>query len=248
MHKPAIHIGTSGFSYKHWKEIFYPEDLKTTEWLLFYPERFKITEINASFYHLPHVKTTEAWNKKVPKDFMFCPKMSRYLTHMKKLNDPEESLEKFFDAFAPLKRKLGPVLIQLPPSLHFHSAKAEHLYKLCKRRYRYYSFAIEVRHQTWLSEENIALMKQYNIAFVISQSGVNFPYAELVTADNIYVHFHGPEQLYASQYSDEQLHHFGGLFKQWKDEGHSIWAFFNNDVFGYAFQDAKRLQNMITQS
>ena len=245
MHKPAIHIGTSGFSYKHWKGLFYPEDLKTIEWLLFYSERFKITEINASFYHLPLKKTVEGWEKKTPKDFMFCPKMSRYLTHMKKLNDPEESFEKFFDVFAPLKKKIGPVLIQLPPSLRFNFEKAEHLYKLCKKQYHYYNFAMEIRHETWMSEESIALMKQYNIAFVISQSGTKFPYAELVTADNVYVRFHGPAQLYASQYSDEQLLHFGTLFKQWNNEGRSIWAFFNNDVFGYAFQDAKRLENMI---
>lgn len=245
MRKPAIHIGTSGFSYKHWKSLFYPEDLKATEWLLFYAERFRITEINASFYHLPLKKTVEAWEKKTPKDFMFCPKMSRYITHMKKLNDPEESFEKFFDVFAPLKKKIGPVLIQLPPSLHFNFEKAEHLYKLCKKQYHRYNFAMEIRHTSWLSEESIALMKQYNIAFVISQSGTNFPYAELVTANNVYVRFHGPAQLYASQYSDEQLIYFARLFKEWKDEGHSVWAFFNNDVFGYAFRDAKRLQTMI---
>ncbi len=247
MRKPAIHIGTSGFSYKHWKGIFYPEDLKTNEWLLFYTERFKITEINASFYHLPNIKTTEAWAEKVPKDFMFCPKMSRYLTHMKKLNDPEKSFEKFFDVFAPLKKKLGPVLIQLPPSLHFNYEKTEHLYKLCKKEYSYYSFAMEVRHPTWLSKESIDLMKQYNIAFVISQSGVGFPYEEIATANHVYVRFHGPAQLYASQYSDEHLTHYANLFKQWFNEGRSVYAFFNNDVFGYAFNDAKRLENMIAR-
>ena len=244
MRKPAIHIGTSGFSYKHWKSIFYPEDLKASAWLLYYAERFKITEINASFYHLPNKKTTTGWAEKVPVDFMFCPKMSRYLTHMKKLNDPEESFEKFFDVFEPLKKKLGPVLIQLPPSLHFNYEKTEHLYKLCKQ-YADYSFAMEVRHATWLGEESISLMKQYNIAFVISQSGVGFPYEEIVTADDVYVRFHGPAQLYASAYSDEHLMHYAKLFKQWNEEGHSIWAFFNNDVFGYAFNDAKRLENMI---
>jgi len=248
MSKAGIHIGTSGWSYKHWKGIFYPENLKTTEWLLFYTERFKVTEINSSFYHLPKLETTKAWAKKVPKDFMFCPKMSRYLTHMKKLNEPEQSFEKFFDVFAPLKRKLGPVLIQLPPSLGFHADKAEHLYKLCKKSYSYYRFALEVRHQTWLNEESIALMKKYNIAFVISQSGTRFPYAELVTAENIYVRFHGPGRLYASSYTDEQLQKFAQLFKQWYKQGRSIWAFFNNDVFGYALQDAKRLEKMISEA
>lgn len=242
--KPGIHIGTSGWSYKHWKNIFYPEDLKTTSWLEFYAQIFNITELNTSFYHLPAIETTKSWAKKVPAGFMFCPKMSRYLTHMKKLNNPEESFEKFFDVFMPLKRKLGPVLIQLPPSLRFHADKAEHVYKLCKKQYAYYRFAMEVRHASWLGEDSIKLMKQYNIAFVIAQSGTQFPYAEMVTAQHIYVRFHGPQQLYASSYSDEQLAGFANLFKQWQQQGHSVWAFFNNDVFGYAISNAKRLIEM----
>jgi len=242
--KGAIHIGTSGWSYKHWKNIFYPEALITTDWLQFYAQTFNITELNTSFYHLPKLETTIGWGKKVPQGFMFCPKMSRYLTHMKKLNDPEESFEKFFDVFTPLKKKLGPVLIQLPPSLHFHIDKAEHVYKLCKTKYKYYRFAMEVRHQSWLEKESLDLMKQYNIAFVIAQSGTRFPYAEYVTAQHIYVRFHGPQQLYASSYTEEQLQNFANLFRQWQDEGHTVWAFFNNDVFGYAIENAKRLIEM----
>jgi len=223
--KAEIHIGTSGWSYKHWKNIFYPEGLKATDWLKFYAQHFKITELNTSFYHLPALTTTQAWAKKVPQGFMFCPKMSRYLTHMKKLNDPDESFAQFFEVFAPLKRKLGPVLIQLPPSLHFHTDKAERLYGLCKKQYSYYRFAMEVRHVSWLEKESLDLMKHYNIAFVIAQSGTRFPYAEFVTAQHIYVRFHGPQQLYASSYSDEQLENFATLFKQWQREGHSVWAF-----------------------
>src|SRR4051812_26378739 len=112
MKATAIHIGTSGWSYKHWKKIFYPENLPPADWLQFYATRFNITEINTSFYHTPQETTTEAWKKKVPARFMFCPKMSRYLSHMKKLKEPEESMQRFFTAFAPLKRKIGPVLVQ----------------------------------------------------------------------------------------------------------------------------------------
>ena len=241
INKAAINIGTSGWSYQHWKQIYYPEGLKETAWLKFYANTFMITEINTSFYHLPKTATTEGWKNKVPAGFMFCPKMSRYLTHMKKLNDPEESLERFFNAFVPLKRKIGPVLIQLPASLSFNIDKAECLYRICKRKYAYYRFAMEVRHNSWLNEESINLMKQYNIAFVISQSGTGFPYAELVTAQHIYVRFHGPEALYASGYSENQLEDFANLFLKWKQEGHSVWAFFNNDIHGYAVKNAIRL-------
>lgn len=242
--KSAIQIGTSGWSYKHWKNIFYPEGLKETDWLGFYSKHFMITEINTSFYHLPKTATTAGWDKKSPEGFMFCPKMSRYLTHMKKLNDPEESLEKFFSAFEPLKDKIGPVLVQLPASVAFHPEKALGLYAILKEIYPTYRFAMEVRHQSWLSAESIALMKEYNIAFVISQSGTGFPYAELVTAQHIYIRFHGPGALYASDYSEKQLQDFADLFKGWKKDKHSIWAFFNNDINGFAFKNAARLKQL----
>jgi uncharacterized protein YecE (DUF72 family) len=237
----SIHIGTSGWSYKHWKGSYFPENLKEAEWLEFYAKDFCITEINTSFYHLPKITTTRGWKVRVPKDFMFCPKMSRYLTHMKKLNEPEESMERFFEAFIPLKRKTGPVLIQLPTSVAYVNEKAKYFYQLCKKKFAYYRFAMEVRHDSWLSEESIALMKAYNIAFVIAQSGIDFPYAELITAQHIYVRFHGPGALYVSDYSEEQLNVFATHFKKWKRQGHSIWAFFNNDIHGYAVKNAKRL-------
>lgn len=244
MNQPTINIGTSGWSYKHWKSIFYPEKLKTTDWLEYYSRFFNVSELNTSFYHLPKLATTQGWKDKVMKDFKFCPKMSRYLTHMKKLNDPEESLMSFFEVFTPLKQKLGPVLIQLPPSLRFNKVKTEYLYKLCKKSYGYYRFAMEVRHSSWLEEESIALMKQYNIAFVISQSGAGFPYAEFVTARHVYVRFHGPQALYASDYSEEDLLKYSKLFLQWENAGHSVWAFFNNDIHGFAFKNAARLKEL----
>jgi uncharacterized protein YecE (DUF72 family) len=238
----VIHIGTSGWSYKHWKEIFYPATLAQEDWLHFYSALFLTTEINTSFYHIPQPQTIKHWKETVPAGFMFCTKMSRYLTHMKKLKEPEESMERFFTAFIALKRKMGPVLIQLPASVSFKAAKARHFFSLCKKKYSYYRFALEVRHDSWLTKESISLMREYNIAFVISQSGIGLPYAELITAQHIYVRFHGPGALYASGYAEEQLKAFGVLFKRWKKQGHTIWAFFNNDIHGYAFKDARRLK------
>jgi uncharacterized protein YecE (DUF72 family) len=240
-----IHIGTSGWSYKHWKGIFYPPKLKATEWIVFYADHFKITEINASFYRLPLRETVVNWTKKVPHDFMFCPKMNRFLTHMKKLNEPEEILERFFEVFEPMQKMMGPVLIQLPPSLKFNYDKAEYLYKLLRSEYRKYSFVMEVRHDTWLQDDSLTLMTKYYIGLVISQSGNEFPYTEMVTAKNIYIRFHGPADLYASSYSDEMLYSFARKFRKWAKEGHQIWVFFNNDIHGYALGDAKRLAAMV---
>ena len=177
----------------------------------------------------------------VPKDFLFCPKMSRYLTHMKKLRDPEEPLERFFSVFHHMKKKLGPVLLQLPPFLKFNYDIAEHLYKLLKKQYREYEFVMEVRHDTWLQGESLTLMTKYDIGLVISQSGEVFPYSEMVTAKNIYVRFHGPAELYASSYSDKSLKSFAAKFKKWVKEGHEIWVYFNNDIHAHAVRDAQRL-------
>jgi uncharacterized protein YecE (DUF72 family) len=243
--KTNIHIGTSGWSYKHWRGIFYPAKLKPTEWIAFYSNYFKITEINGSFYKLPSKETVIEWTKKVPKDFLFCPKMSRYLTHMKKLSEPEEPLDRFFGIFEPMKKMLGPILLQLPPMLKFNYDKANYLYHLLKTKYRKYDFVMEVRHDTWLEEKSLTLMTKYDIGLVISQSGEHFPYSEMITAKNIYIRFHGPGALYASSYPDVMLKDFVKKFRRWQKQGHEIWAFFNNDVHGYAIKDAKRLLSLL---
>ncbi|HEY3402255.1 MAG TPA: DUF72 domain-containing protein [Ohtaekwangia sp.] len=245
MKEGKIHIGTSGWSYKDWKGIYYPKNLKSTEWLTFYSETFNITEINTSFYHLPKKQTVEGWVNKVPDDFLFCPKISRYLTHMKKLHEPEESLERFFDVFEPMQKKMGPVLIQLPPSLKFNPEVADHFFNLLKSTYHPYTFALEVRHNTWMTKESIDLMSLYHIAFVISQSGHGFPYAEHITAKDIYIRFHGPGKLYASLYSEEEMQKYANLFRSWQKEGHTLWIFFNNDFYGYAIKNGLQLETWL---
>jgi uncharacterized protein YecE (DUF72 family) len=245
--KGNIHIGTSGWSYKHWKGIFYPPKLKATDWIRFYSDHFPCAEINGSFYKLPTEETVIEWTHKVPSNFVFCPKMSRFLTHMKKLKDPEEPLQRFFKIFGPMKKMMGPVLLQLPEILKFNYDKTEHLYQLMKSKYKKYNFVMEVRHPSWLQEESLTLMAKYDIGLVISQSGERFPYSETITAKNIYVRFHGPHALYASSYSDGMLKDFAKKFKKWEKEGHVIWAFFNNDIHGYAFKDAKRLLKILNK-
>jgi len=245
MRNKKINIGTSGWSYKHWRNVFYPEGMKPTDYLPFYAKEYRATEINTSFYHLPKESTVIQWTEKVPKQFRFCVKMSRFITHVKRLLEPEEALERFFEVFKHMKEKMGPVLIQLPPSLKFDYERAEYFFSVLKKNYQEYDFALEVRHETWMVEESLTLMAKYDIAFVISQSGVKFPYAETVTAKNIYIRFHGPKELYASAYTDEMLEDFAKKFKAWIAEGHYIWVFFNNDIHAYALSNAKTLMTMM---
>jgi uncharacterized protein YecE (DUF72 family) len=242
-----LYIGTSGWSYKHWNGIYYPPELKPTEWLTHYSRQYSIAEINTSFYHMPKHQSVLNWMGKVPPHFKFCPKLSRYITHMKKLKEPEEPLERFFDVFAPMQPQMGPVLVQLPPSLKWDYDRAEHFYGVLKKFYSRYEFVLEVRHNTWLENDSLNQMATYEVGLVISQSGGVFPYSEMVTARNVYLRFHGPAALYASPYSDADLDYFAGRMRTWLEEGHVVWAFFNNDIHGHAFRDAARLKARLGQ-
>ena len=248
MEPGKFHIGTSGWSYKDWVEIFYPKKLKSTDWLTHYAKTFDCTEINGSFYRLPQKQTVINWVKKVPKDFLFCPKMSRYLTHLKRLKEPEEPLERFFNVFEPMQKQMGPVLIQLPKIVPFDYNIGEHFYRLLKEKYSSYQFAMEVRHESWLTEDSYSLMAKYDIAFVISHSGDHFPYREVVTSHNIYFRFHGPTSLYNSKYDDETMKKYSRLFTQWLRRGHDVWIFFNNDWFGYGIDNALTLRSFLEKT
>ncbi|MDQ0108843.1 uncharacterized protein YecE (DUF72 family) [Chitinophaga terrae (ex Kim and Jung 2007)] len=241
----GIHIGTSGWSYAHWRDIFYPEHLAGNELLPWYAKTFKVTEINTSFYHLPLVSTVEKWAGEVPARFKFCPKISRYITHVKRLLEPEETLPKFFDVFDHIHKRLGPVLIQLPPTLQFEQERAAHFFQILKDNYKDYTFALEARHESWLADEPMELLKKYRIAWVIAYSGKRWPAAEEVTAKDIYLRFHGPDGHFATSYTNKQIEGYAKKISDWQQQRHRIWAFFNNDGHGYAIKNALTLTDLL---
>jgi uncharacterized protein YecE (DUF72 family) len=222
-------------------------ELKTTQWFEFYAEHFDCVELNASFYRLPQEQTVKDWKKRAPDDFKFCFKLSRYITQMKKLNDVQEPLQLFFERMKPLQTCAGPVLIQLPPNLGFNAERAENFFKLLQR-YKTYRFALEPRHAAWLAADALALLEKYRVAFVIAESGGKFPYQEAVTTDFVYLRFHGPHALYASEYSRDALDKYARLTKNWLAAGHAVWAFFNNDGFGFAIKNARELRALVNSS
>jgi len=238
-----IHIGTSGWSYKHWRGIFYPENVKAAEYLTFYARHFPVSEINNSFYKLPTKQIVAKWAETVPEDFLFCPKMSRYLSHLKKLHDPQEPLERFFGIFGPFREYLGPILVQLPANSRFKAEIAEAFYEETDH-YGGFRFALEVRHPSWFSEESVDLMRKHRITLVFSHAD-GFPYHEEITAKDIYLRFHGPTSLYSSTYPDDILEDYAEKFAAWADDGHEVWAFFNNDVGGHALNNARKLQELV---
>lgn len=241
-----FHVGTSGWSYKHWSGIFYPENVKPAKYLEYYLTNFDCVELNASFYYPPKITAVKGWVKRTPESFTFCPKMSRFITHLKRLADSESSLDIFFSVFKPMNARLGPILIQLPPGLKFDASLVTGFMDILKEKYNQYRFAIEVRHKSWISDTFFSLLENYKMAFVVADSGKRFPYYEAVTTDFIYMRFHGNEKLYASDYAEWELKEYAAKINSWLIKDKETWCFFNNDFGGYAVSNAKKLNQIIT--
>ncbi len=239
MGKGQLHIGTSGWSYKHWKGFFYPEKMASGKYLEFYMSQFDCTELNASFYRLPNQKTIESWNKQMPNDFRLAIKLSRQITHYKRLKDTEDELSTFFNLFKPLQNRLGPVLIQLPPSLKFNPEVVESFYTVLKKNYSDFTFALEARNPTWFEDEAINLTRQYKIGWTISESGGRLPQSEDVTSDIVYLRFHGPKNLTKTGYPENELSLWAKKTKAWIKKRLNVWVFFNNDTAGHAIMNAR---------
>ena len=239
-----LHIGTSGWSYKHWSEIFYPKDIKPDKYLEFYATYFSCVELNSSFYHLPLKTTVTGWTNRTNETFRFCPKLSRLITHHMQLVNIGGALQNFFDVFEGMKNRLGPVLIQFPPGLTYDKSLVCNFFDLISGQNKQYRFAVEVRNNTWINDSFFNLLSHYGIAFVIADSGNRYPYYEVITADFVYLRLHGREQLYASDYQDNDLRSFAEKITNWMNEGKEVWVFFNNDYHGFAVKNAGRLSKI----
>jgi uncharacterized protein YecE (DUF72 family) len=238
-------IGTSGFYYPHWFGNFYPQDLKKAELLSFYSQRFNTVEINSSFYHILKPKTVENWSKKVPKDFVFTFKMSRFVTHVKKLACEKESLNLFFNSLFTLKSSKTKqlVLIQLPPSLKINREKLINFIGMLPKNFLY---AFEFRHQSWFADDIYKILKKFNMAVVLSDSPNHlWPYVNIETANFFYIRFHGSKRLFSSSYSDRELKFYAKLIKEKLKRGMNVYAYFNNDAEGRAVENAKKLKSLL---
>lgn len=238
----AVHIGTSGWNYKHWKGVFYPEKLPQKQWLAHYAEHFDTVEVNNTFYQLPQYSTFESWREIVPQGFTFALKASRFITHMKKLKDPKSSSEKFFGRSERLEDKLGPILFQLPPSWQLDFDRLAEFLETIPSGHQY---AFEFRNESWLTNEVYDLLRQYNIAFCIQDfRGKQSPFE--ITANFSYVRMHGPtEHVYSGSYSDVALNKWSRRIKRWRKELRDVYVYFNNDVGGCAVTDTMRLREMV---
>jgi uncharacterized protein YecE (DUF72 family) len=162
-----LHVGTSGYSYKEWKGIFYPERLPAKEMLRYYAERLPAVEINNTFYRLPKVEILEAWANQVPRGFVFSLKASRKITHVKRLRDTGDETDYLFRTSDVLREKLGVILFQLPPYLKKDAARLETFLTQLPEGAR---AAFEFRHSTWLDEEIHALLRRRDCALCLAET------------------------------------------------------------------------------
>jgi len=241
-----IFIGTSGYSYPHWKQVFYPDGCRKGQWLEYYAGRFNSVELNVTFYRLPKKDTFLSWYNRTPADFVFILKGSRYITHIKKLEDCAQALDLFFERSSPLKEKLRCILWQLPPSLKKNRSRLNDFLALLTGKAKKLDHCFEFRHSSWLSGDIFALLEKYKAGLCIPDSP-DYPSSDKITSDFLYFRFHGSRYLYSSGYTDRELKKWVDKTLLWLDNIQTLYAFFNNDQKGFALKNALSFRDLLDE-
>jgi uncharacterized protein YecE (DUF72 family) len=237
-----VRIGTSGWVYPHWRGTFYPKGLPTSEWLAYYAQRFDTVELNNSFYRQPSREQFQRWRRAVPAGFAYSVKLNRFITHIKRLSVDAPTIARSYDTVTGLGPALAAMLVQLPPRFGFDAERLDRFCSAVARRRRRH--AIEPRDASWLSDASVAQLRARNVALCIADTP-RWPTRLVVTADFVYLRFHGPGRLYSSPYADEGLREWAERVRGWRAEGRDVLAYFNNDVHAYAPRDAARLRELV---
>lgn len=281
-----IHIGISGWRYTPWRGVFYPEDLVQRRELHFASRQFPTIELNGSFYSLQHLSSYRSWYDETPEGFVFAIKGGRYITHIRRLREVHIPLANFFaSGVLALKEKLGPILWQFPPNFQWDRERMESFFSLLPRdteaaaklarqhdnklpdnrvcaetdTKRPVRHAFEVRHKSFCTPDFVKLLRKHNIALVFADGARDWPYAEDVTSNFIYMRLHGAEEMYASSYSDKSLDEWARKIRAWHAGGEpdgadklsslkppgrtrrDVFVYFDNDAKVKAPGDARRL-------
>jgi len=235
------YIGTSGWHYNHWRILFYPEKLTKSKWLQFYAQQFSTVELNNSFYHLPSEKAFATWRESAPEQFVFAVKVSRFITHIKRLRNLDSAMENFLSRAWLLQEKLGPLLYQLPPNMKRNDEVLENFISLLPRKYRH---VIEFRHESWLNDAVFQILKRYNIGLcVFDRPDISCPF--ITTSDFAYIRLHGSRSLYSSCYSDAELCQWAQVIIRLGKDVNTVYIYFNNDAEVFAIKNALTLINYL---
>jgi len=231
-------VGCSGWSYKHWRGVLYPERGPERDWFARYAERFDTVELNATFYRLPAASTVEAWAAQAPPGFCYAAKVGRFGTHRRKLREPTTWLPNHLDRICRLGAALGPNLVQLPPNWRRDVPRLEAFLAAAPRSLRW---AVELRDPSWLHDDVFATLERHGAALCIHDLLDHHPW--LRTTDWSYLRFHGPfagVRPYGGRYGGRRLWRVADRLGPWLEDG-DVFAYFNNDLGGDAVADASWL-------
>lgn len=240
----SFHIGTSGWSYNHWKKRFYPSELKKGDWLDFYSDHFNSVEINNTYYQLPTAKKIKNWKRDVPRGFRFSIKASSFITHKKKLKEPDETTKEMFKAIKPLKSYVGPILFQLPPNWTVNPKRFRQFVKALSKQYKY---CFEFRNPSWYTKDIFETLEEFEMPMVIhdhedGQSPIR------ACKSFLYFRFHGPKGNYKGRYTKRAINEWANKIKDLKDkvtkkgEDIDVFCYFNNDTQAFSVQNARELK------
>jgi uncharacterized protein YecE (DUF72 family) len=251
MMKAKLYIGTSGWHYSDWTDLFYPKEIKGYYELQHHAKYFNTVENNSSFYRISKESTYKTWDRMTPDNYKFSIKLNKLITHNARLEVTDEVIERvgyILSSTQILKDKLGAILIQLPASFRYDLPRLENFLSFFSKQLQAqeYKFdaAIEFRNKYWFNEDVYAILNKYNVALVAGQSS-RYPEVRHVTADIAYIRMHGPEKLFASKYTTEQLQEWADYIKSISPKVKRVYAYFNNDYYGYALDNAQELAALL---
>ena len=239
----AARVGCSGWVYKDWRGLFYPEKLPQRRWFEHYSAEFDTVEINNTFYRLPPPTTTEAWAEQAPAGFTYALKLGQFGSHRMKLRDAASWLPNHLDRVCRLGKSLGPNLVQLPPRWKANAERLDEFLTVAPRTIRW---AVEMREPSWLEDSILEVLRRHGAALCIHDLLADHPWER--TTNWTYVRFHGPDALnkkYWGLYGPNRLAPIAERLADWLQEGTDVYAYFNNDWEGHAITDAKWLRDRI---
>lgn len=234
------HIGCSGFYYKHWKEVFYPQGLPQSKWFGHYCEHFNTLELNGTFYSFPKLSSLQKWYADSPAQFLFAVKAHRGITHYSKFNNTKDRVNELYQVIADgLQEKLGPVLFQMPPNYLYSEERLENILKNLDPAF---TNVVEMRHESWWQSHVYAELAKQNISFC-GMSHPTLPDEVVANTSTIYYRLHGNQQLYSSAYSADELNSFAANVNAANAE--QAFVYFNNDIGASAIFNAKELLDIV---
>jgi uncharacterized protein YecE (DUF72 family) len=245
----SAYIGTSGWSYQHWRASVYPAHVRQSEWLTFLMAQLDTVEVNSSFYRLPKPELMARWNELARPGFTFALKMWRGISHYSKLKDAGQNVARFLEVAELLQPALrGPLLLQLPPSQRVDTEKLaaflDHWERTVESRWR---LAVEFRHDSWLTPKVFTILDSHRSAVCLHDMTGRGAISKPNRAPFVYVRRHGPgEALYGGSYSSQQLDADAAHIREWIREGRDVYLYFNNDIGGHAFHNALALKQRLS--